>query len=203
MKRYGIAFLVFMVATGILAGCGRTSDIGKEKAVEIALEDAQLSESEVIRLHVSRDKEDNQTVYEIQFAGEDTEYEYEIFASNGDILSTDYEKLDTAQQAAAKEQDRQEEQYNSGEQNGQREQNSSGEQDGQREQGSAQITIEEASELALKRVPGADAGTLKIELDYDDGIYKYEGDIIYEGKEYDFEIDAKTGDFLEWKEERR
>ena len=26
---------------------------------------------------------------------------------------------------------------------------------------------------------------------------KYEGDIIYDGKEYDFEIDANTGTFLE------
>lgn len=44
---------------------------------------------------------------------------------------------------------------------------------------------------------------LKIELDYDDGYYKYEGDIIYDQKEYEFEIDANTGEFLEWKEERR
>lgn len=44
---------------------------------------------------------------------------------------------------------------------------------------------------------------MKIELDYDDGCYKYEGDIIYDQKEYEFEIDANTGDFLEWKEERR
>ena len=37
------------------------------------------------------------------------------------------------------------------------------------------------------------------------GIYphgSYEGDIIYDGKEYEFEIDASTGTILEWSEER-
>lgn len=47
------------------------------------------------------------------------------------------------------------------------------------------------------RVYGLDAGA------NDDGYYKYEGDIIYNQKEYEFEIDANTGTFLEWSEERR
>ena len=37
------------------------------------------------------------------------------------------------------------------------------------------------------------------------GVYPYgtyEGDIIYERVEYDFEIDADSGDILEWSEER-
>ena len=32
--------------------------------------------------------------------------------------------------------------------------------------------------------------------------YKYEGEIIYQMVEYDFEIDANTGTILEWSEER-
>ena len=39
-------------------------------------------------------------------------------------------------------------------------------------------------------------------LDRDDGVYKYEGDIIYNGMEYEFEIDANSGTILEWSEER-
>ena len=46
------------------------------------------------------------------------------------------------------------------------------------------------------------AQDLRIQLEFDDGVQKYEGDIIYDGKEYDFEIDANTGTFLEWSEER-
>ncbi len=75
--------------------------------------------------------------------------------------------------------------------------------DSRNSQANVQISADEASKLALERVPGASAQDLKIELDYDDGRYKYEGDIIYDMKEYEFEIDADTGEFLEWKEERR
>ena len=64
------------------------------------------------------------------------------------------------------------------------------------------ISEEEATNLALERVPGASAQDLRIQLEFDDGVQKYEGDIIYDGKEYDFEIDANTGTFLEWSEER-
>ena len=40
-----------------------------------------------------------------------------------------------------------------------------------------------------------------MELEIDDGQYIYEGDIVYQQTEYEFEIDANTGDFLKWSEE--
>ena len=57
-------------------------------------------------------------------------------------------------------------------------------------------------QIALDRVPGATAQNVKIELDRDDGRYKYEGEIFYNRIEYDFEIDANSGTILEWSEER-
>ena len=60
----------------------------------------------------------------------------------------------------------------------------------------------DARAAALARVSGATDTDIKIELDFDDGQYIYEGDIIYDGKEYEFEIDANTGNFLKWSEER-
>ena len=56
--------------------------------------------------------------------------------------------------------------------------------------------------IALDRVSGATAQDVRIELDRDDGRYKYEGEIIYNNMEYDFEIDANSGTILEWSEER-
>ena len=56
---------------------------------------------------------------------------------------------------------------------------------------------------ALGKVSGATERDIRIGLDYDDGRYKYEGDIIYNGIEYDFEIDADNGKIIEWSEERR
>lgn len=65
------------------------------------------------------------------------------------------------------------------------------------------ISMEKAKELALSKVSGATDKDIFIELDYDNGQYVYEGEIHYGDKEYDFEIDADNGAFLEWSEERR
>lgn len=201
MKRYATAVFISIAIAGLLTGCGRSADIGKDKALEIALKDAKLTEADVTRLRVSKDRDDGESIYDVEFTGGDTEYDYEILASNGDILSADYEESHGT---------------GLGVQNGQQKQEKTQEtedpgQTGNQEQGGnaqtvpadVSITLEQASKLALDRVPGASEQDLKIELDYDDGRQKYEGDIIYDQREYEFEIDANTGDFLEWKEERR
>ena len=206
MKRnINIALTSIMIA-GLLTGCGQACDIGEDKAAEIALTDANLTDADVTRLRVSKDRDDGQNIYEVVFTNENTEYEYEILASNGEILSVDYEESpvpnqqsQTGQQAQDDRQDVDGGQKTDGQQNqdGQQTQN------GRQNQADVQLSIEEASALALERVPGATQQDLKIELDYDDAYYKYEGDIIYDQKEYEFEMDANTGEFLEWKEERR
>ena len=92
MKRnVNIALTSIMIA-GLLTGCGQASDIGKDKAAEIALTDANLTDADVTRLRVSKDRDDGQNIYEVVFTNENTEYEYEILASNGEILSVDYEE---------------------------------------------------------------------------------------------------------------
>lgn len=60
---------------------------------------------------------------------------------------------------------------------------------------------ENARKAALERVSGATEEHLEMKLDAEDGKYVYEGEIYYEGKEYEFKIDANTGDFIEWREE--
>lgn len=65
----------------------------------------------------------------------------------------------------------------------------------------AAVTIEEAQALALSRVAGATESDLRIEQEYDDGRLQYEGTIIYNGVEYDFEIDASTGTILNWEQD--
>lgn len=62
-----------------------------------------------------------------------------------------------------------------------------------------QISMEQAKQLVLAKVPGAtEANIKKIKLDDYKGGYKYEGKIIYGGMKYEFEIDANTGNFIEW-----
>lgn len=64
---------------------------------------------------------------------------------------------------------------------------------------SVQISMEQAKQLVLAKVPGAtEANITKIKLDDYRGGYKYEGKIVYGGMKYEFEIDANTGNFIEW-----
>ena len=67
----------------------------------------------------------------------------------------------------------------------------------------------ENAEAAAKAAALKDAGVdekdvlvISIHKEYDDGRMLYEGEIIYGNTDYDFEIDAQTGDILEWSEEK-
>ena len=201
MKRNTAAAMILAAIAGSLAGCGQMTDIGKDNAADIALEDASLSESDVTRLRISKDTDNGKGIYEVEFTMNTTEYEYEILASNGDILSADFKELQGSSDPQPQGSNDSQPQGSSDPQpQGSGSHDSSNH--GAVPQADVQISSEQASKLALDRVPGATEQDLKIELDYDDGYYKYEGDIIYDQKEYEFEIDANTGDFLEWKEER-
>lgn len=61
------------------------------------------------------------------------------------------------------------------------------------------ISSDEAVQSALARVPGATvANVTEFNRDYNHGRLEYEGEIHYNGYEYDFEIDADTGTFIKW-----
>ena len=67
--------------------------IGEERAKEIALERAELSADEVDYVQIVLDRDDGVYVYEVDFRKGRTEYEAEIKADDGKILSwdTDYD----------------------------------------------------------------------------------------------------------------
>lgn len=61
------------------------------------------------------------------------------------------------------------------------------------------ITDEDAMRIALERVPGATKENLtRFEMSLDEGHWLYEGEIVYKGIEYDFEIEAHNGNILKW-----
>ena len=64
------------------------------------------------------------------------------------------------------------------------------------------VTEEEAKALAIAKVPGAALTDIReFKPDRDDGRMEYEGSIVYDNMEYEFEIDAATGEFLSWEAE--
>ena len=193
MKKYIAAAAVSMMVLGALTGCGNggnsgsgagSADIGRDAALEAALNDAGVSEADTTRLKVSEDMDDGRKVYEIGFDVAEKEYDYEIQASDGAILSSDVETNEG---------------YTAAQNSTQSQQNADNAGTGTSD---AAVSLEEATRIALDKVPGATEQDIRINLDYDDGRQKYEGDIIYEQMEYDFEIDANTGEVIEWSEER-
>ena len=64
---------------------------------------------------------------------------------------------------------------------------------------SATVSEATAKQTALARVSGAtEKNIYEWKLDYDDGRPEYEGKIIYGGTEYEFTIDAASGNITEW-----
>ena len=62
------------------------------------------------------------------------------------------------------------------------------------------ISREKAQKLAQDKAPKATL--IQLELDVDDGRAVYEGELREGSMEYEFEIDAVTGSFLKWEQER-
>lgn len=141
--------------------------IDEARAKSIALEHAGVAESDAKFYRVERDNDDGRAVYEVEFYSGNTEYDYEISAETGKILSYDSDIEGWAAQSASST------------------------------SGSA-VTLEQARELVLERVPGAAASDVQIEQERDDGRDIYEGEVYYDRTEYEFEIDASTGSFIKW-----
>ena len=64
------------------------------------------------------------------------------------------------------------------------------------------ITLEQATQLVLERIPGASASDVRIYQEQDDGRTIYEGEAYYNNTEYEFEI-SSNGEFLKWGEDHK
>jgi uncharacterized membrane protein YkoI len=68
---------------------------------------------------------------------------------------------------------------------------------------SQKISREEAVQIVLSRVEGAQESDIhELETDQDDGQFVYEGELVFNGYEYDFEIDGVTGEIIQWEIDR-
>lgn len=198
MKKYMVLTMLAVTLGGALTGCGAGKDIGQEEAEKIAFQDAGIQETDTSRLRVSKEQDDGRKSYEIEFDAGNKEYSYEIQASDGTILSSDVEtiqqNIQTENQQAAQNPQTAETQQPA--------ENQQTTEAPASQTPTPAVSEADAKKAALDRVPGAAEQDLRMELEYDDGRYIYEGDIYYQQKEYEFEIDANNGSFLKWSEER-
>jgi uncharacterized membrane protein YkoI len=154
-----------------------TAFIGEERAKQTALEHAGLSESEIERLRIELDYDGGAMVYDVEFYHSVQEYEYEINAENGTIVEYDRENRsggDRREPPGAAPQPQDKDEF---------------------------IGEARAAEIAEKHSGVPRHTGMKVELDKEDGLYIYEIEFDADGKEYEYEINAVTGEILSWEHE--
>lgn len=83
--------LSLMLCTIGLTGCGE-SKISEEKAQEIALKDAGVDTADTTSMHVGyEDMGESDAHYQVIFQTKDAQYNYDINAKTGAIVSKNYE----------------------------------------------------------------------------------------------------------------
>lgn len=149
-----------------------TGAVDEAKAQEIALTHAGVKAADATVTKSKLDYEDGRQVYEIEFyvSGSSgyTEYDYEIEAATGKIVSYDHDAESYAPPAQS---------TNSGVK--------------VTESTAKKTALSRVSGATEKDI-------YEWKLDYDDGRPEYEGKIIYGGTEYEFTIDATSGTITEW-----
>ena len=193
MKKLSLAAIIVTVSISLVActnsgtasngnqnnTVNNTGEISLDKAKEIALSHAGLSADQVTFVQANMDFDDGIKKYDIEFYCNGQEYDYEINASNGQIIQFDYDM---------------EYNYipNNNTTNNQGNVNAT-----------ANISVERAKEIALSHAGlASNQVTFKrTELDFDNGIQKYEVEFYYNNREYSYEINANTGDILSYEQD--
>ncbi|MDO4293569.1 MAG: PepSY domain-containing protein [Eubacteriales bacterium] len=174
--------------SGDNAASAQSADIGEEKAKEIALTHAGVAEADTSGLWIKRDFDDGRLEYEVEFYVGNKEYDYEIAGADGTVLSYDYD-LEHAERGSRTA---------SATPSAASQPSAATQPSAASQPSSTGISLDQAKQIALGQVPGADDSHIRIETDRDDGQLLYEGKIVYNGVEYEFEINASDGSIREW-----
>lgn len=187
-KWIAMSMALLFTATATLTGCGSnksqtgtttasqdtaqetsSTQIDQSQAKEICLSDAGVTEDDATFTKIHSDYESGRKIYELEWYAYGNKYEYEIYVSDGEIRSSSIEASSFAPSVKS----------DSGTENS--------------------LSESDAKKIALDRVSGASESDIyEWKQEYDDGISVYEGKIIYDKKEYDFTINASTGEIIEW-----
>lgn len=157
----------------------QSASITEEQAKEIAANHAGVAVADLTFHSVSLEEDDGRRVYDVEFYSGSTEYDYEIDAATGDILSydNDVENFSIPQQQSA--------------------QNAQGAATG------SYIGDDAAKAAALQRAGLTEDQVRweKCELDEDDGRFSYELEFSSGQHEYECEVEAFTGEILNFEQD--
>ena len=152
------------------------SYIGTERAKQIAFNRAGVSASQVKNLKVKLDTDDGRVIYEIEFDANGYEYDVDVDAVNGNVVDFDKDAID-------------------------------GDDDEPKPTSAPAgdyIGAERAKKIAFNRagISASQAEELEVELEREDGRMVYTVEFKAGGYEYEVEIDALTGEILDYDVER-
>lgn len=184
-----------------LAGNTQSTDIGESAAKEIAFTDAGISAEQVQYLWSKMDYDDGKAVYDVEFVVNGVEYDYEIDAVSGTILSVDQEADNyRAANQTAGTQAASQTSGNAASQKTTAQSNSTAQtaNQGSTAQQNNYIGEQAAQDAALAHagVSAQNVSFVRTKLDWDNGRWQYEVEFYDQGTEYDYSIDAVTGEVL-------
>ena len=161
--------------------------IGKEKALQIALDHAQVPAGKATQTEVEYDAEDGE--YDVEFRCNNYDYDYSIHVTTGKVLKHEKEydgpvetKPASTEKAASKATEKATQAAKA------------------TEAAKTLIGKDKAKSIALKHAgfSAGDVTGLQVEYDKDDGIPVYEVEFDKGHKEYSYEIHGETGKILSW-----
>ncbi|MDR1538929.1 MAG: PepSY domain-containing protein [Clostridiales bacterium] len=143
--------------------------IGEDNAKSAALAHAAINSSDAQFVKAKLDWEDGKMIYEVVFFTSEAEYDYEIDALSAQVLSYDKDALFRASQSYG-------------------------------ENSKSFITEEQAKSAALTHagLNESSVSFVKVKLDFDNGRNIYDIEFYSGNAEYDYEIDALSGEILEY-----
>ena len=171
-------------SSGNTGSGSNTTFIGESAATTAALTHAKVDQSAAQSLTVKLDEDDGVAYYEIEFCSAGVEYDYEINATTGAVAKFEQDTCDHyAHRSGSNNQNQNQNQGNS---NG------------------SYIGYDAALQAACKHagVNVSQVTRLENELDHDDGVARYEISFHVGNMEYEYEINATTGQILKYESER-
>ena len=195
-KLIAVCLLAGLVA---LAGCNSSqtasaSYIGVEAARSAALKDAGETEGDFT--NATLEERDGTVYYDVEFTAGGAKYEYAVDALTGSIIEA---KKEGGESQSSSSQTSSSSSSQASSQSGSSLNSTPKAASSQASGTTGLITEEEAANIAKEHAQVTDCTMLPVKLDRDDGRQVYDVEFFTaDGKEYDYEIDAATGEVLSY-----
>ena len=189
MKKYG---KIIIIVVGIIAVIAllvliyfKIAFISKSEVKDIVVDNMKVNSGNLY--FESIDFEMDKIIYEVEVYYKNRNYEYKIDAKEGKIIYTDFRVVNTNNN-----------QNNSN--NNSNNSNANGSNSNNNNIPTTNITVDEAKNIALTHANLTEDNVqfLRTKEEYDDGILVYEIDFNYNTYEYDYKINANTGEIVSY-----